>query len=248
MSIESPDDLHGMRDIGRVVALALDAMAAEVAPGITTGDLDDIAAAIARRHGARSAPAAVYGFPRTVLISINDEVVHGIPGPRRIERGDLVKLDVTLELNGYVADAARTVIAGEGSDLAARLAACAESAFDAALAVARAGRKVNEIGRAVDREVRRAGFTVVRTLTGHGVGRTIHEEPTVPNYFNRWQTDVLTEGLVLTIEPIITAGGEAVVTRDDGWTIRTQDGSLAAHHEHTIVITGSEPVILTHAA
>lgn len=237
-----------MRDVGRVVALALEAMAAGVTPGITTGDLDDIAAAVARRHGARSAPAAVYGFPRTVLISVNDEVVHGVPGPRRIAAGDLVKLDVTLEMNGYVADAARTVIAGEGSDLAARLAVCAESAFDAALAVARAGRKVNEIGRAVDREVRRAGFTVVRTLTGHGVGRTIHEEPTVPNYFNRWQADVLSEGLVLTIEPIITAGGEAVVTRDDGWTVRTADGSLAAHHEHTIVITATGPVILTRAA
>src|SRR5687768_839229 len=248
MSIESPDDLLAMREIGRVVALVLEAMAAEVRPGVTTGDLDAIAASMASAHGARSAPAAVYGFPRTVLISLNDEVVHGIPGARRIAGGDLVKLDVTLEKNGYVADAARTVIAGSGSDLATRLAACAEAAFEKALEVARAGQKVNAIGRTVDREVRRAGFTVVRSLTGHGVGRTIHEEPTVPNYFNRWQTDVLSDGLVLTIEPIITAGGEAVVTGKDGWTISTRDGSLAAHFEHTIVITGGRPVILTAAA
>lgn len=248
MSIESPADLHGMRAIGRIVANVLDAMAREVRPGITTGELDGVAAAIVKAEGARSAPADVYGFPRTVLISVNDEVVHGIPGARRIGAGDLVKLDVTLQKDGYVADAARTVAAGRASDVASRLAACAERAFEAALAVARAGTKVNAIGRAVDKHVRASGFTVVRGLTGHGVGRTIHEEPTVPNYFDRWQADVLSDGLVLTIEPIITAGGEAVVTGKDGWTISTRDGSLAAHFEHTLVITNGEPVILTASA
>jgi methionyl aminopeptidase len=245
MSIGSPADLHGMREIGRIVALVLDEMTKQVAPGITTGGLDAIAASICEREGARSAPAFVYGFPRTVLISVNDEVVHGIPGPRRVARGDLVKLDVTLEKGGFIADAARTIVAGGGGGLAADLAQCAESAFMAALDVARAGVKVNAIGRTVQREVNSAGFTVVRGLTGHGVGRTIHEEPTVPNYFNRWQPDVLTEGLVLTIEPIITAGRDAIVTGDDGWTISTRDGSLAAHHEHTIMITKSAPIILT---
>ena len=234
-----------MQEIGRIVALVLDEMAKAVGPGITTGDLDAIAAAICAREGARSAPALVYGFPRTVLISVNDEVVHGIPGSRRIARGDLVKLDVTLEKGGFIADAARTIVAGGGTGLAADLAACAEAAFQAALGVARAGTKVNAIGRTVEREVTAAGFTVVRGLTGHGVGRTIHEEPTVPNYFNRWQSDVLTDGLVLTIEPIITAGSDAILTGDDGWTISTRDGSLAAHHEHTIMITKSEPLILT---
>src|SRR5688500_17680330 len=149
MSIESPADLHGMRDIGRIVALALEAMTREVRPGITTGELDDIAASVAREHGARSAPAMVYGFPRTVLISVNDEVVHGIPGARRIAEGDLVKLDVTLEKGGYIADAARTIAAGRAGAAAARLAACAETAFHAALGVARAGTKVNAIGRTV---------------------------------------------------------------------------------------------------
>jgi methionyl aminopeptidase len=248
MSIGSPADLHGMQEIGRIVARVLDEMARETAPGLTTGDLDGIATAICAEEGARSAPAIVYGFPRTVLISVNDEIVHGIPGTRRIARGDLVKLDVTLEKNGFVADAARTIVAGGTNGVAADLAACAERAFNAALSVARAGTKVNAIGKTVEREVTSAGFTVVRGLTGHGVGRTIHEEPTVPNYFNRWQSDVLTDGLVLTIEPIITAGADAIVTGGDGWTISTRDGSLAAHHEHTLLITRGEPVILTSSA
>src|SRR5688500_6527641 len=249
MSIERPGDWDGLREIGRIVALALHAMEREAAAGITTGDLDSIARGVLAAHGARSAPAMVYGFPRSVLISVNDEVVHGIPGPRRLRRGDVVKLDVTLEKDGYVADAARTVIIGGTDGIGARLAAAAERAFEAALRVAKVGTPVNHIGRAVDKEVRRAGFTVVRSLTGHGVGRTIHEEPSVPNYCNRWQKDVLTEGLVLTIEPIITAGGEVVCQGDDGWTLSTRDGSLAAHHEHTLVITAQGPVILTqHAA
>ena len=196
-------------------------------------------------HGARSAPAMVYGFPGTVLISVNDEVVHGMPGPKRLESGDLVKLDVTVEKDGYIADAARTVIVGSGSEIAQRLAACAKAAFELALDVAKAGRKVNEISRVVEREVRRAGFTVVRGLTGHGVGRTIHEPPSVPNHYDPWQQDVLTDGLVLTIEPIISAGSERIRQDRDGWTIRTSDGSLAAHHEHTLVITRDRPIVLT---
>ena len=176
-------------------------------------------------------------FPGTVLVSINEEIVHGIPGPRLIRSGDLVKLDVTVEKDGYVADAARTVAVGPVSDQARRLAACAVSAFDAAVQVARAGVRVNEIGRAVEREVRRCGFSVVAGLAGHGVGRSIHETPTVPNHYDPWQTDVLTDGLVLTIEPMVSAGSSRVVQEKDGWTLRTKDRSLSAHHEHTLVIT-----------
>ena len=181
MSIESPEDLAGLREVGRITRLTLDALEEHVRPGITTRELDAIAAAVFAAHGARSAPALVYGFPGTVLISINDEVVHGVPGERRLLRGDLVKLDVTVEKNGYVADAARTVVVESGSEVAHRLADCAASALDAAIGVATAGVLVNEIGRAVAREVKRHGFNVVRGLAGHGVGRTIHEEPTVPN-------------------------------------------------------------------
>jgi methionyl aminopeptidase len=247
MSIESAGDLDGLREVGRITRLILDALEKHVRAGVTTGDLDRVAATILDACGARSAPALVYGFPGHALISVNDEIVHGIPGPRRLERGDLVKLDVTVEKNGYFADAARSVIVGRGTDTAQRLVACARAAFRAALAVARAGTRVNEIGRAVDREVRRHGFAVVPGLNGHGVGRTIHEEPTVPNHYDRWQRDVLTDGLVLTIEPLISAGSPAMVQDDDGWTVRTRDGSLSAHHEHTLVITRQEPLILTAA-
>ena len=247
MSIESQADLDGLRRAGDVTRLTLDALEAHVRAGMTTADLDAVAAGIFASHGARSAPTLVYGFPGHVLLSVNDEIVHGVPGPRQLKRGDLLKLDVTAECDGYVADAARTVIVGSGSDTANRMIGCVRAAFRAGAAVARAGVLVNEIGRAVDHEVRRHGFRVVRGLSGHGVGRTIHEEPRVPNEYDPWQADVLTEGLVLTIEPMITAGSSQPVEDADGWTIRTRDGSLSAHHEHTIMITRGDAVILTAA-
>jgi methionyl aminopeptidase len=236
-----------MRRAADVVRLTLDAMERHVAAGVSTQALDEVAARVFREHGARSAPALVYGFPGSALISVNDEVVHGIPGPRRLCEGDVVKLDVTAERDGYIADAARTAIVGAGSELARRLRVCARRAFRKALSAARAGTRVSEIGRAVEREVGGFGFSVVRGLDGHGIGRTIHEAPPVPNYYNPRQTDVLTEGLVLTIEPIISAGSGRAVESGDGWTIRTADGSLAAHYEHTLVITRDRPVILTAA-
>lgn len=244
MSIESAFDLEGMREAGRVTTETLDALQQHVADGITTGELDAIAAEVLRRNGARSAPRLVYGFPGTVLISVNDEIVHGIPGARRLRNGDLVSLDVTIEKDGFIADAARSVMVGQGSPAARKLIAAAESSLRAALHVARAGVRVNEIGRAVENEVKRHGFSVVRGLCGHGVGRTIHEEPEVPNVFDRWQRDVLTDGLVLTIEPMIAAGSSQAVEAEDGWTIKTRDGSLAAHCEHTLVITTGAPLIL----
>jgi methionyl aminopeptidase len=249
MSIEGPADWIGLREAARIVCRVLDVVEAHVRPGVTTAELDRIASRVLGEHGARSAPALVYGFPGSVLISINDEVVHGVPGRRRIARGDLVSLDVTVEKNGFVADAARSVAVEGASDVARRLIACAESALEAALDVARAGTPVNEIGRVVEGEVRQAGFAVVRGLSGHGVGRTIHEWPDVPNQFDRRQRDVLTEGLVLTIEPMICAGSGRTDLAEDGWTVRTRDRSLAAHHEHTLVITRDRPVVLTaHAA
>jgi len=247
MSISHPDELAGLRAAGRVVRLTLDALEAAVRPGITTSELDAVAARVFDEHGAKSAPALVYGFPGTVLISVNDEVVHGVPGTRRLRSGDVVKLDVTVEKDGFMSDAARTVIPGAASDLARRLQHCARHAFDLALRVARAGNRVSEIGRVVEREVRRQGFSVVRALSGHGIGRTIHEAPSVPNYYDRRQRDVLTEGLVITIEPLITAGAPDVFEDRDRWTIRTRDGSLAAHHEHTMVINRGAPELLTAA-
>lgn len=236
-----------MRRVARIVRMTLDAMEKEVRPGVSTAELNEVAAGVFAAHGARSAPTLVYGFPGSALISVNDEVVHGVPGQRRLERGDVVKLDVTTEKDGYMADAARTLVVEGGSDEAHRLARCARSAFKKALLVATAGRRVSEIGRAVEQEVRGHGFHVVRGLDGHGIGRTIHEPPSVPNYYDPRQADVLTEGLVITIEPIISAGTGRAVEGKDGWTIRTADGKLAAHHEHTIVITTGTPVVLTAA-
>lgn len=248
MSIESAADWKGLRAAARVVRLTLDRLVREVRPGRTTGELDDIAARLFTAHGARSAPALTYGFPGTVLISVNDEIVHGIPGGRAIVAGDLVKLDVTVEKDGYVADAARSVVVAPANEMCHRLASCAEAAFLAGLAVARAGARVNEIGRAVEREVRRQGFVVIKGLAGHGVGRTIHEPPSVPNECDPHQRDVLTAGLVLTIEPMISAGSSRAVQAKDGWTLKTRDGSLAAHHEHTVVITRERPIVLTAVA
>jgi methionyl aminopeptidase len=248
MSIESRADWDGLTRVAKIARLTLNALLAQVRPGVTTGELDVTAAQLFAKHGARSAPALVYGSPGTVLISVNDEIVHGIPGIRRIKAGDIVKIDVTVEKDGYVADAARSVVVEPASATADRLAACAVAAFMKALAVARAGVRVNEIGRAVEREVRRRGFSVVEGLSGHGVGRTIHEEPSVPNRYDPWQPDVLTEGLVLTIEPMISTGSARIVQDADGWTLRTADGGLSAHHEHTLVITRGAPIVLTGAA
>lgn len=247
MSIESRADLDALREVSRVTRLTLDALEARVRPGVTTAALDRVAAAVFAREGARSAPALEYGFPGTVLISINDEIVHGVPGPRRLVEGDLVSLDVTVEKNGYVADAARSVVVGQGSAVAHELVEAARAAFEAGLAVVRAGTRVNAIGKAVDREVRRRGFRGVRGLAGHGVGRKIHEEPSVPNHYDPWQTDVLTDGMVITIEPMISAGSATAVEEADGWTIRTADRSLAAHYEHTLIVTHGRPVVLTAA-
>lgn len=247
MSIDSDKDWEGLRRIGRIVRLALEAMKKRVGAGITTGELDEIGARVLAQHGARSAPQLVYDFPRSICISVNDEAVHGIPGDRILAPGDLVKLDTTAEKDGYMADAAITVAVTPSREPARRLAACAQAAFFQAMKAARAGNRVNDIGRAVEAEVKRHGFSVLRDLSGHGIGHSIHEEPSVPNYYDPYSRQILTEGLVLAVEPIIAAGAKRTVTDRDGWTVRTSDGSLAAHFEHTIVITRGRPILLTAA-
>jgi len=247
MSINGPEELAGMRAAGSVVRLMLDAMRGAVRPGITTAELDAVGADVMRQHGAQSAPALVYGFPGVSCISLNEEAVHGIPGPRALQDGDLVKLDVTIEKNGFMADAAVTVPVGEVTRERQNLVACAERAFAKAMLVARAGFRVWEIGRAVEREVRRSGFSVIRDLGGHGIGRTIHEEPRVPNYPDMQANQILTEGLVITVEPIIAAGSGRSFTAKDKWTIVTADRRPSAHYEHTLVITNGAPLLLTAA-
>jgi len=245
MSVKSNRDLAGLRAIGKIVGMVLREMAAHVRPGITTAELDAIGARILTQHGARSAPPMVYGFPGAVCISINDEALHGIPGERTVEPGDLVKLDLVAEKDGYMADAAITVAVPPVSETARGLAQCAERAFHKAMQVARVNHRIHEIGRAVESEVRRSGFSVMRDFCGHGVGRTIHEEPQVPNYEDLRARQRLSEGLVITVEPIIAGGKGAGVRDRDEWTIRTADGSLAAHFEHTIVVTRDAPILLT---
>jgi len=247
MSITSEEELRGLREAGRIVGRALKELAGRVKPGVTTGQIDEMAAEILRRNGAQSAPRLVYGFPGAICISLNDEIVHGVPGARVICEGDLVKLDLTIEKDGFMADAAITVAVPPVSDDARRLVRCAERAFRKAIAVAKAGRRVRDIGRAVEDEVKRSGFSVVRELCGHGIGRTIHEPPTVPNFFDPHADQRLTEGLVITIEPLIAVGSGDEFTARDGWTVKTRDRSLAAHFEHTLVITRDEPILLTAA-
>lgn len=247
MSINGPEELEGMRTAGHIVREMIAAMARAVWPGVTTAQLDKIGADVMEQHGAKSAPAMVYQFPGTSCISLNEEAVHGIPKDRAIGEGDLVKLDVTVEKDGFMADAAVTVPVGTVSEENQRLIACAERAFSKAMLVARAGFRVSEIGRVVEREVRRSGFSVIRDLGGHGIGRTIHEEPRIPNYPDPAANQVLTEGLVITVEPIIAAGSGRSVLAKDGWTVRTADGKPSAHYEHTLVITKGEPILLTGA-
>jgi len=247
MSITTAEQLERLRACGQIVAKALRAMSAAVRPGITTRELSDIGSQILAQHGAHSSPPLVYNFPGDVCISVNDEVVHGIPGARVIQPGDLVKLDLTAEKDGYHTDSALTVEVPPSRSNTHDLTRCAEKAFRQALQAARPGNRTKDIGRAVEREVRRRGFHVIPELGGHGIGRTIHEPPSVPNHADPQALALLTEGLVITIEPIITSGSGQISLGKDGWTVRTSDAAPAAHYEHTIVITKREPILLTAA-
>jgi methionyl aminopeptidase len=245
MSIETPEQLAALRAAGRVVADAIRVMRAAVREGVSTRELDEIGARAFARAGARSGPQLDYGFPGTNCISVNDEAVHGIPGKRRLKDGDLVKLDVTAELDGFYADACVSVRVGNGRASHERLAHASRQALNNGMRAARAGVPINEIGRAVETTVSRYGFSVCRDLAGHGIGHRIHEPPNVPSFYHPQLDQQLTEGLVITIEPIIAAGNGEVRDTGDGWTLKTRDGSCAAHFEHTIVITNGTPIILT---
>jgi methionyl aminopeptidase len=245
MSIETQEELDALHAAGRVVAEALRTMRRAVRPGVTTAELDQIGGRVFRRRGARSGPQLDYGFPGVNCISVGDEAVHGIPGSRRLREGELVKLDVTAELDGFYADACVSVPVGRATPQTIRLVASARRALDDALGVASAGAPLNAIGATVERTITECGHSVCGELNGHGIGRRIHEDPTVPNHYIPGLDEPLTPGLVLTIEPIISAGSGAVVADRDGWTIRTADGALSAHAEHTLVITTGSPLLLT---
>jgi methionyl aminopeptidase len=243
--MQTEEELRQLRVAGMIVRQALNAMTAAVEPGITTAELDAICARVLDENGASSAPRKVYNFPGACCISVNDEAIHGVPGGRVVGEGDLVKLDVTAEKDGYYADAAVTVRVGAVSDAAVALVRCAESAFRQAIRAAKPGARVYEIGRAVQREVRRHGFNLLPEYGGHGIGRTIHELPHVPNHPDLTQRARLHAGLVLAVELIIAAGSGRSFVGSDGWTVCTSDHTLAAHYEHTVVITQGMPYVIT---
>jgi methionyl aminopeptidase len=248
MSVDTPEQLEGLRRAGRVVAQTLEVVKAAVAPGVSTGELDRIAADYLAEQGARSGPILTYGYPGSICISVDDQVVHGIPGERVLQSGDLVKLDVAAELDGYHADAATTVAVGTVNWNKRRLMNATRAALSAGIEAAQPGATLSEVGAAIERATRARGFEVFRELTGHGIGRQMHEEPTVFNWPAPEASRRLTEGLVITIEPMVTAGGPQIVLDRDGWTVRSADRSPSCHEEHTIMVAEGGPVVLTAAA
>lgn len=237
---------------GALLAAALDAVSAAAAPGVTTGELDRLAEETLRAGGGIPAfkgytPAggAVIPFPGTICASVNDEVVHGIPGPYELAEGDILAIDIGVVLDGWVADTARTVGIGEVDDVSRRLMESTQAALVAGIAAVKAGGHVGDIGEAVQRVVEGDGFSVIRSLVGHGVGRSMHEEPQVPNFGAAGTGTRLDEGVVIAIEPMVNVGGPEVVLGPDGWTVTTRDGSRSAHFEHTVAVTASGPRILT---
>lgn len=234
-----------MREAGRVTARALRAVGDAVHPGVTTAELDDVAVDVIARAGARAAFKGYQGFPATICSSRNSEVVHGIPGRTRLSEGDIISVDVGAIVDGYYGDSARTFPVGEVSDEAKRLLEFTEKSLEAGIARCRPGTRLYDIGAAVQAVAEGAGFSVVREYVGHGIGRSMHEEPQVPNYGTPGTGPTLLPGMVIAIEPMINAGGQAVRQLDDGWTVVTADGSLSAHFEHTVAVTEDGPRILT---
>jgi methionyl aminopeptidase len=245
VSIDTPEQLDGLTRAGRLVADTLDLLEAAVAPGISTGELDEIAAGFFAARGARSGPIITYGYPGSICISVDDEIVHGVPGRRVLRDGQLVTLDVAAELGGYHADAAITVAVGQITERAQDLLDTAELALAAGIGAARPAASLRDVGAVIEQTVNARGYKVFPALTGHGIGRHMHEDPTVFNWPSPAATTPLTVGLVFTIEPMIGAGSARLREAGDGWTICTADGSLSAHAEHTVVITERGAQILT---
>jgi methionyl aminopeptidase len=247
ITIKSPREIETMARAGRIVFETLELMRRTVRPGISTGELDALAEQFIRGHrGARPSFKGLYGFPKTLCTSINEEIVHGIPSPKRVLReGNILSIDVGVHLDGLHADSATTVAVGEISPDATRLLAVTQQCLAAGIAQAQVGNHVGDIGHAVQTIAEAAGFGVVRELVGHGIGTQFHEEPQVPNHGQPRRGPRLLEGMTIAIEPMITAGHYATRTLPDKWTVVTADGSLAAHFEHTVAIQKDGPRILT---
>jgi methionyl aminopeptidase len=246
MSVKNEAELAALKRVGRVVADTLQTMLAAARPGITTRELDQIGEDHFRKFGAVSAPKLTYNFPGATCISVNHEAAHGIPGKRKLKRGDLVNIDVSLELDGYFADTgATTVIEPANAQLTDLVNASREILHNTVQSM-RAGSPLNQIGRMIEQQARTRGYSVIKNLAGHGVGRALHEEPyDIVNYYNPRDKRKASRGLTLAIETFISTGANFVVQEADGWTLTTPDKSYVAQFEHSLVITDGEPIVLT---
>jgi methionyl aminopeptidase len=245
IKIKNEDELKLMRSSCAVAAEILEEIGAFIKPGVTTKQVDDFAAEQIKLSGGKSAFLGYRKFPHNVCISVNDEVVHGLGGERELHFGDIVSVDVGVSYKSFIGDNARTFAVGGCGVLAQRLLDVTEQALYLGIAAAKPENRVTDISRAIQDFVEGNGFSVVREFVGHGVGRTMHEDPQVPNFVDRKMNDRLRPGMTIAIEPMVNAGRPEVKILKDGWTVVTQDGSLSAHFEHTVLVTGGEPEILT---
>ena len=245
---KSLDEIKVMRRAGRVVADALAALEEALRPGISTAELDAVAEGVIRDAGAKPSFKGYRGFPASICASPNHVIVHGIPSTMKLEEGDIISLDVGAFLDGYHADSAWTFPVGEVDPTAAELLKVTEAALDAALERCKPGNRLGDVGAAVQEVAEPAGFSIVREYAGHGVGRALHEEPSIPNYGPAGRREVLAAGMTLAIEPMVNAGGPGTKTLADGWAVVTADGSLSAHFEHTVAITEDGHEVLTKRA
>lgn len=245
IKIKSELELEKMQKAGTILAKVLKFLADAVKPGIRTSELDALAERVIISLGARPAFKGYRGFPASLCISVNDEVVHGIPGARLLREGDIVSLDLGVVLDGYYSDAAITVPVGKVTPLAQKLIFVCKQALFEGIKNAWPGRHLNDVSSAIQKEAEKNGFSVVRDFVGHGIGRSLHEEPQVPNFFVPGNGLILEEGMTLAIEPMVNTGTHLVKVQPDGWTVVTQDGGLSAHFEHTVAITAKGPKILT---
>jgi methionyl aminopeptidase len=242
---KSPAEIEKMRAANQLVARVLEELAAMVAPGVLTEDLDAAAEARVRAAGAEPAFKGYRGYPATLCASVNEQVVHGIPNRRALAAGDIVSLDMGVRLNGYYGDSAVTVPVGPVSEEVTRLLRVTQEALEAGIAQVKVGGRISDIGHAIQRFVEAAGFSVVREFVGHGIGAALHEEPQIANYGEPGRGPRLAEGMTLAIEPMVNMGKPAVKVLADGWTAVTKDGSLSAHFEHTVAVTNNGPDVLT---
>ncbi len=242
---KTPAEIDSMAAAGQIHARCMDLLARKIRPGVTTGELDAAAEKFIRSQGATPAFKGYRGFPGSICASPNHMVVHGIPGKYKLERGDVLSVDIGVVFDGWVADGARTFPVGDISPVAAKLLEVTEESLHRATAQARPGNRLGDVSHAVQEHVEANGFSVVRSLVGHGIGRSMHEEPQIPNYGPPGKGILLEEGMVLAIEPMTTAGRHMVRMGDDGWAIYSQDGSVSAHFEFTVAVTGDGPRILT---